>query len=31
MSQPRIQLILNPNADMGNAWKYAADLHHIVE
>ena len=31
MSQPRIKLILNPNADMGNAWKYAADLHHIIE
>ena len=27
----KIKLIINPNADMGNAWKYAADLRHIVE
>jgi YegS/Rv2252/BmrU family lipid kinase len=27
----RIKMIINPNADMGNAWKYAADLRHIVE
>lgn len=31
MSKSRIKLILNPNADMGNAWKYASDLHHVVE
>ena len=31
MSKPRIKLIMNPNADMGNAWKYATDLHHLVE
>ncbi len=24
-------MIINPNADMGNAWKYASDLRHIVE
>lgn len=29
MSKPRIKLILNPNADMGNAWRYAADLRHL--
>jgi YegS/Rv2252/BmrU family lipid kinase len=22
---------MNPNADMGNAWKYASDLHHLFE
>ena len=31
MSKPRIKLIMNPNADMGNAWKYAADLRHLFE
>ena len=29
MTKPRIKLIMNPNADMGNAWKYAADLRHL--
>jgi YegS/Rv2252/BmrU family lipid kinase len=24
-------MIMNPNADMGNAWKTAADLRHLVE
>jgi YegS/Rv2252/BmrU family lipid kinase len=24
-------MIMNPNADMGNAWKFAADLRHLVE
>ncbi|MCK5346431.1 MAG: acylglycerol kinase family protein, partial [Candidatus Heimdallarchaeota archaeon] len=27
----RIKMIINPNADMGNAWKHASDLRHIVE
>lgn len=31
MSKPRIKLIMNPNADMGNAWKYASDLRHLFE
>jgi diacylglycerol kinase (ATP) len=31
MANPRIKLILNPNADMGNAWKRAADLRYLVE
>ncbi len=31
MEHPRIKMILNPNADMGNAWKRAGDLRHIVE
>ena len=30
MSKKRIKLILNPNADMGNAWKRASDLRHIA-
>ena len=29
MTKPRIKLIMNPNADMGNAWKYASDLRHL--
>lgn len=28
--KPRIKLIINPNADMGNAWKHAWSLHPIV-
>ncbi|MEJ2487577.1 MAG: diacylglycerol kinase family lipid kinase [Anaerolineales bacterium] len=31
MSKRRIKLIMNPNADMGNAWRYAADLKHLFE
>ncbi len=31
MNKPRIKLIMNPNADMGNAWRYAADLRHLFE
>lgn len=31
MSKQRIKLIMNPNADMGNAWKYASDLTHLFE
>ncbi len=31
MSKPRIKLIMNPNADMGNAWRYAANLRHLFE
>jgi YegS/Rv2252/BmrU family lipid kinase len=31
MSKPRIKLIMNPNADLGNAWRYAADLRHLFE
>jgi YegS/Rv2252/BmrU family lipid kinase len=31
MTKPRIKLIMNPNADMGNAWKYASDLRHLFE
>lgn len=31
MSKPRLKMIMNPNADMGNAWKFAADLRHLVE
>ena len=31
MAKPRLKMILNPNADMGNAWKFAADLRHLVE
>lgn len=31
MSKKRIKLILNPNADMGNAWKKAGDLRYIAE
>ncbi|MBT3241415.1 MAG: diacylglycerol kinase family lipid kinase [Chloroflexi bacterium] len=31
MKKDRIKLILNPNADMGNAWKKAADLRYIAE
>ncbi len=31
MSKPRVKLIINPNADMGNAWRYAANLKHIAD
>jgi len=31
MSKPRLKMIMNPIADMGNAWKLAADLRHLVE
>jgi YegS/Rv2252/BmrU family lipid kinase len=31
MRQHKVKLILNPNADMGNAWKLASDLRPIVE
>ena len=31
MAKPRLKMIMNPNADMGNAWKFAADLRHLVE
>ncbi len=31
MTNSRIKLILNPNADLGNAWKRAADLRYLVE
>jgi YegS/Rv2252/BmrU family lipid kinase len=31
MRQRKIKLILNPNADMGNAWKLASDLRPMVE
>ncbi len=31
MPQHRVKLIMNPNADMGNAWRQAADLRPIVE
>jgi diacylglycerol kinase (ATP) len=31
MAGKRIKLIINPNADMGHAWRLAADLRPIVE
>ncbi len=31
MSSKTVKLIINPNADMGNAWRQAADLRPIVE
>jgi YegS/Rv2252/BmrU family lipid kinase len=31
MPPQKVKLILNPNADMGNAWQRAADLRPIVE
>ncbi|MGH2582789.1 MAG: diacylglycerol/lipid kinase family protein [Anaerolineales bacterium] len=31
MAAKRIKLIINPNADMGNAWRQATDLRPIVE
>ncbi|MEX1247258.1 MAG: diacylglycerol kinase family protein [Anaerolineales bacterium] len=29
--KPRIKMIINPNADMGNAWKQTKDLRPVVE
>jgi YegS/Rv2252/BmrU family lipid kinase len=31
MPPHKIKLIINPNADMGNAWRLAADLRPVVE
>ncbi len=31
MPQHSTKLIINPNADMGNAWRQAADLRPIIE
>ena len=31
MASRRIKLIMNPNADMGNAWRGASDLRSLVE
>ncbi len=31
MAPQKTKLILNPNADMGNAWRLAADLRHVVD
>ena len=31
MKKQRIKMILNPNADMGNAWKRASDLRYMAE
>jgi len=31
MPSKKIKLILNPNADMGNAWRLAADLRSVVD
>lgn len=31
MTRLRVKLIINPNADMGNAWRYAANLKHIAD
>ena len=31
MAPKRIKLIMNPNADMGNAWRQASDLRSLVE
>jgi len=31
MPKHRIKLIVNPNADMGNAWRQASDLRPVVE
>ena len=31
MRQHNVKLILNPNADMGNAWKLASDLRPMVD
>lgn len=31
MPHHKVKLILNPNADMGNAWKLASDLRSIVD
>ena len=31
MAKKRVKLIINPNADMGNAWRHGADLRPIME
>jgi diacylglycerol kinase (ATP) len=31
MPQKKVKLIVNPNADLGRAWKWAADLRPIVD
>lgn len=31
MDKPKVKLIINPNADMGNAWRHASALRPIVE
>ena len=31
MRRNNVKMILNPNADMGNAWKLASDLRPIVD
>lgn len=31
MKSDRIKIIVNPNADLGRAWRSSADLHKIVE
>jgi diacylglycerol kinase (ATP) len=31
MTDRRIKMILNPNADMGNAWKFASELYYLAE
>jgi diacylglycerol kinase (ATP) len=31
MPQHKVKIILNPNADLGRAWRYAADLRPIVD
>lgn len=31
MTKPRVKLIVNPNADLGRAWRVASDLRSIVE
>lgn len=31
MTQPKVKIILNPMADMGNAWRVARDLRSITE
>jgi diacylglycerol kinase (ATP) len=31
MPQHKVKLIVNPNADMGQAWRNAADLRPVVE
>jgi YegS/Rv2252/BmrU family lipid kinase len=31
MPEKRVQLIVNPNADLGRAWRWASDLRPIVE
>ncbi|MDH5506326.1 MAG: diacylglycerol kinase family lipid kinase [Anaerolineae bacterium] len=31
MAKPQIKIIINPNADMGNAWRHASALRPVVE